>query len=132
MFFKNVKLMFWGYVVVCATYLRNSIPSHAIEDKNPREIWFVHLPWVRNLKVFGSNCYALIPMEQRNKIGARSRRCIFLGYSETSKAYHIYDEVSKKFIVSKDVIFLETNKNDKSIERKLDRLEKFSHLNTYY
>ena len=28
--------------------------------------------------------------------------------------------------------FLETNKNDKFIERKLDRLEKFSHLKTYY
>ena len=27
MFFKNVKLMFWGDVVVCATYLRNRSPS---------------------------------------------------------------------------------------------------------
>ena len=28
MFFKNVKLMFWGYGVVCETYLRNR--SHPI------------------------------------------------------------------------------------------------------
>jgi len=27
MFFKNVKLMFWGDAVVCATYLRNRNPS---------------------------------------------------------------------------------------------------------
>ena len=40
MFFKNVKLMFWGDAIVCATYLRNRSPSHAIEDKTPHEMWF--------------------------------------------------------------------------------------------
>ena len=86
------------------------------------------------LKVFGSTCYPLIPIpkEQRNKIGARSRKCIFLGYSDTSKEYRHYDEVNKKFVFSRDAIFIKTNKNDKSIERKLDCLEKFSHLKTYY
>ena len=117
MFFKNVKLMFWGDAVVCAAYLRNRSPSHAIEDKTPHEMWFGQLPLVRHLKVFGSTYHALIPKEQINKLGARRRRCILLGYSRTSSAYRLYDEVNKKFVVSRDVIFLETNKNDKSIER---------------
>ena len=135
MFFKNEKLMFWCDAVVCATYLRNRIPSHAIEYKTPHEIWFSPLPLIRNLRVFGSTCYALIPKEKRNKLGARSRKCIFLGYSDTSKAYRLYDEINKKFVISKEIyyfIFLETNKNDKSIDRQLDCLEKFSHLTTYY
>ena len=63
MFSNNVKLMFWGDIVVCAAYLRNIIPSHAIEDKTPHELWFGHLPYLRNLKVFSSTCYALIPKE---------------------------------------------------------------------
>ena len=130
MFFKNVKLMFWGDAVVCATYLRNRSPSHVIEHKTPHEMWFGHLPSVRRLRIFGSTCYALIPKEQSNKLGARSRRCIFSGYSDTSKEYGLYDEVNKKFVVSRGVIFLETNKNDKSIKRQLDRLERFSHLKT--
>ena len=87
MFFKNVKLIFWGDVVVCATYLRNRSSSHAIEDKTPHEMWFGHLPSVRHLRVFGSPHDALIPKEQRNILGSRSRRCIFLGYSHTSKEY---------------------------------------------
>ena len=95
-------------------------------------MWFGHIPSDRHLKVFGSTCYAFIPKEKRNKLGARSGRCIFLGYPDTSKAYRLYDEVNKKFLVSRDVIFLETKKSDKSIERQLDHLEKFSHLNTYY
>ena len=112
MFFKNVKLMFWGDPVKCATYLRNRSPSNALDNKNPHEMWFVHLLSVRHLSVFGSTCYALIPKEKRNKLGAQSRKCIFLGYEEYSKEYHLYDEVNKKFVISRDVIFLETNQND--------------------
>ena len=64
MFFKNEKLMFWCDAVVSATYLRNRIPSHAIEYKTPHEMWFGHLALVRHLNVFGSTCYALY---QRSK-----------------------------------------------------------------
>ena len=125
-----MKLLCWGDVVVCVSYLRNRIPSHAIEDKTPHEMWFGHLPSIKHLRFFGSTCYALIPKEQRNKLGARSRKCIFLGYSDTSKAYRLYDEVKKKFVDSRDVVFLETNKYDESIDKQLDCLENFSHLKT--
>ena len=72
MFFKNVKLMFWGDTIVCATYLRKRSPSHVIEDKTPHEMWFGNFPSVRDLIFFGSTCYSLIPKELRNKFGARS------------------------------------------------------------
>ena len=35
MFFKNVKPMSWSDAVVCATYLSDRSPSHALEDKTP-------------------------------------------------------------------------------------------------
>jgi hypothetical protein len=82
--------------------------------------------------VFGSTCYALIPKEQRNKLGERSQKCIFLGYSNSTKAYCLYDEVNKKSILSRDVIFLESTKNDKTIERQLDHIDRFTHVNTYH
>ena len=87
MFFKNVELMFCGDAIVCAcaTYLRKRIPSHSFDGKTPHEMCFGHLPSVRHLRFFGSPYYALIPKEQRNKLGARSRRCIFLGYSSLSR-----------------------------------------------
>ena len=69
-FFKNVKLMFWGDAVKCAAYLRNRSPSNSVNDKTPHEMWFGHLPLIRHLRVLGSTCYALIPKEQRNKLGA--------------------------------------------------------------
>ena len=55
----------------------------------------------------------------------------FPGVKEYSKAYRLYDEVNKKFVISRDIIFLKTNKNDQSIERQLDHLEKYPHPKTY-
>ena len=94
-------------------------------------MWYGHVPSVKHLRVFGSTCYALIPKVHRNKLGARSRKCIFLGYSNTSKAYRLYDEVNEKFVVSKDVIFLESSKANNVVERQLDRLDRFANAKSF-
>jgi len=94
-------------------------------------MWYGHIPSVKHLRVFGSTCYALIPKVHKNKLGARSHKCIFLGYSNTSKAYRLYDEVNKKFVVSRDVIFLESSKIDNVVERKLDRLDRFTNAKSF-
>jgi hypothetical protein len=72
MFFKNVKLMFWVVVVLCAIYVKNKCPSHALENKAPYEMWYGCIPSVRHLRVFGSTCYASIPKEKRSNLDARS------------------------------------------------------------
>jgi hypothetical protein len=45
---------------------------------------------------------------------------------------HPYDETNKKFILSIDVIFLESYKKDKYVERKLDHMDRFTRLKTYH
>ena len=47
--------------------------------------------------------------------------------THTSKEYHLYDKVNKKFIISRDVIFLESSKIDNVVEWQLDRLDIFEH-----
>ena len=97
---SHVKFIrFWADVVLCVVYIKNRRPYHATKNKTPYEMWYGHIPSVRHLRVFGSTCYALILKEQRNKLGARSHKCIFLGYSNTSKAYCLYCEENKKFII---------------------------------
>lgn len=93
LFFKNVKIMFCADAVLCAAYIKNRCPSNAIRNKTPYEMWYGHVPSVKHFRVFGSTYYALIPKVHRNKLGARIHKCIFLGYSNTSKAYRLYDEV---------------------------------------
>jgi hypothetical protein len=55
-----------------------------------------------------------------------------LGYSNTIKGYCIYDETNKKFIPSRDVIFLESTKKYEIIQRHLDHLDKFTRVKTYH
>jgi hypothetical protein len=55
-----------------------------------------------------------------------------LGYSNTTKGYYLYDEINKKFIISTYVIFLESFKKDKIVDRQLDHLDKFTRVKTYH
>jgi hypothetical protein len=87
--------MFWADAVLCAVYATNMIPSHALGKNTPYEMWYGCLLSVRHLRVFGSTCYALIPKEKIKKLDERSQKCIFLGYSNTTKAYRLYNEVKK-------------------------------------
>jgi hypothetical protein len=63
---------------------------------------------------------------------ARSRKCIFLGYSNTSKAYRLYDETNKKFIVCRDVIFLEFEKDALIVDKQLAHLDRFHSTKFYH
>ena len=43
-------------------------------------------------------------------------KCIFIGYNSESKAYRLYDPITKKIIISRDVEFLENQSLDGSID----------------
>lgn len=76
--------------------------------------------------VFGSSCYAFIPKQQIKNSMQGVTNVSSLG-THTSKAYNIYDEVNKKFIISSDVIFLESSKIDNVVEWQLNHLNRFKH-----
>jgi hypothetical protein len=44
---------------------------------------------------------------KRIKLDDHREKCIFIGYSETSKAYKVYNPVTNKVVISRDVIFSE-------------------------
>ena len=119
----------WGEVVLCVVYIKNRSPSASLHNKTPYEMWHGHLPTVKHFKIFGSTCYALILEQQRNKLEARSIKCIILEYYKTSKVYRLYDEANIKFIVSRDVIFLEFEKDALTNDKQLAHLDRFHSKN---
>ena len=56
----------------------------------------------------------------------------FLGYSNTSKAYGLYDEDNMKFIISRDVIFLEFEKDALTIDKQHAHLDRFHSKKIYH
>jgi hypothetical protein len=59
------------------------------------------------MKVFGCICYAHVPDEKRTKLDARATKCLFLGYSSSSKAYIVQELGSGRTYTSRDVTFFE-------------------------
>lgn len=61
------------------------------------------------MRIFGSLYYpCLIPLG-RTKLDFKSTRCVFIGYSSRHKGYQRYDLSTGKVIISRHVVFDETN-----------------------
>ncbi|GAU44223.1 hypothetical protein TSUD_399870 [Trifolium subterraneum] len=106
---KNVPKRFWPEAVVWATYVINRSPTLSVNDMTPEEAWSSTKPLVSHFKVFGCIGYVHIPDTQRKKLDPKGIKCVLLGVSEESKAYKLYDPLQKKIIISKDVVFDESN-----------------------
>ena len=46
-------------------------------------------------------------MTSEKKLDKKSEPCVFTGYSEQHKAYMLYNPVTKKVVVSRDVKFID-------------------------
>jgi hypothetical protein len=68
-------------------------------------------------RIFGCVAYAHVPEEMRRKLDDRSERCIFVGYSEESRAYRLYNPITKKYVINRDVQFKEEEAWDGSIDK---------------
>jgi hypothetical protein len=71
---------------------------------------------VEYLRIFGFPVYIHIPKDKRNKLEPSGKKGIFVGYSESSKAYIIYILKQHKVEVNRDVTFNENMAFKKSIE----------------
>lgn len=102
---KGLPKSFWAEAVACAVYLLNRSPTKSVKNVTPQDAWSGHKPSIKHLKVFGCIAYAQIPKEKRKKLDDRGEKCIFIGYSENSKAYKLFNPITNKVIISRDVIF---------------------------
>ena len=64
--------------------------------------------------IFGYPVYINIPKEKMTKLDPSGRKGIFVGYSDTLKAYRIYFPKFKKIDISRDVTFDEDSTYSRS------------------
>lgn len=103
---------YWAESVSTAVYLRNRCPTEAVKDKTPYEAWYGKKPKVDHLRVFGCDAYTHVPKDERGKFDSKAKKCVHLGYGETTKGYRLFDPSKDKVIYSRDVRFNETMKTD--------------------
>eukprot|EP00253_Pinus_taeda_P008999 PITA_08999 len=117
---KHLPNDYWAEAVNCAAYILNRCPIKAVMNKVPEEAWSGRKQGVTHMKVFGFVAYAHIPDQLRRKLDNKGEKCIFIGYSEESKAYRLYIPSTKKFFVRRDVQFIEQESWDGSIEKTMN------------
>nr|KYP70533.1 Retrovirus-related Pol polyprotein from transposon TNT 1-94 [Cajanus cajan] len=113
---KNLPKEFWAEAASTTTFLHNRLPTKALNDQTPFEVWHGYKPSMKFLKIFGCLCFTHVPQSKRDKLDKRASQGIFIGYSTVSKAYKIFQPQTGKIIISRDVHFLEDeewNWNDK-------------------
>ena len=123
---SRLSLQFWQEAVATACYLQNRSPHKVLGLETPYSLWFKHKPHLGHLRVFGSIAYSHIPTEKRQKLDPHTRKCIFMGYGESSgmKAYKLFDPITKKFFFSRSVIFDEPSLFEKQKHDEVHNFQK--------
>ncbi|BBH00217.1 multidrug resistance-associated protein 9 [Prunus dulcis] len=102
---KDLPYYLWAEAVHTAVYILNRCPTKALKHKTPFEAYSTRKPGVAHFKVFGSVCFVHKPAEGRQKLDAKSTKGVFVGYATCEKGYRVFDPVTRKLLLSRDVIF---------------------------
>jgi hypothetical protein len=89
----------WGEFLCATVYVRNRSVS-SISDVPQYEKLFNKRPSVAHLRILGCRTYAHVP--------DAVRKCWFVGYCDNIKGWRLWDPVTRKIIISRDVFFDET------------------------
>ncbi|KAK2456670.1 cysteine-rich RECEPTOR kinase [Trifolium repens] len=82
---------FWAEAVNIACYIQNRIYIRPILNKTTYELFKGRKPNISYFHQFGCTCYILNNKAYKRKFDAKACKGIFIGYSERSKAYRVYN-----------------------------------------
>ncbi|GJW40159.1 retrovirus-related pol polyprotein from transposon TNT 1-94 [Tanacetum coccineum] len=104
--FSRLPEFLWAEAVATACFTQNRSIIHTRHNKTPYELLHGRKPNVEYFHVFGSLCYPtnmtrmiLGKMKPKADIG------VFIGYSETSRGFQIYNQRTKKIMETIHVKF---------------------------
>ena len=95
----------WAEAVHTAVHLLNRCPTKALDNITPFEAYSGRKPCIAHLRIFGALCYGHVPKELKHKLESKSVKGIFVGYATYEKGYRVFDPVTKKLILSIDIVF---------------------------
>ena len=87
---QGLPMHLWAEAARTAMYVQNISPHRVLGNKTPEEMFVGEKPEVSHLKIFGCPVYVHVPREKRSNLEPSGKKGIFVGYSESSKAYRVY------------------------------------------
>jgi hypothetical protein len=105
---KGLPGEFWAEAVATTVYVLNRSPTKGVAGRTPYEVWHGKKPAVNHLRTFGCVAYVKNTTPNLKKLDDRNRPMIFVGYEQGTIGYRVYDPVSRRVRVSRDVVFDES------------------------
>jgi transposase InsO family protein len=90
-YYKGISTMWWVEAVSKLVYLINRSTTSVQSSMNLYNLAFKDKPRMDHSRVFGSVGYAHVDKAKRIKLEPKGFKCMFLGYTENSKGYRVYD-----------------------------------------
>lgn len=100
----NMPLYLWAECVNTSVFVLNRTGTSTVLNKSPCDLWYNKQMDFDYFKVFGSVVYVHIPKQKRQKFDKKAEKCLFVGYSETTKGFRVYNPNKKTVTVQRDVI----------------------------
>ena len=97
---QDLPMHLWEEDYRTTVYLHNCTLHRVLKNKTHQEFFSRKKLEVSHLRIFGCSVYIHIPKAKRTKLDPSGTKGIFVGYSESSKAYIIYFLGFKKIDIS--------------------------------
>ncbi|GJU16698.1 putative ribonuclease H-like domain-containing protein [Tanacetum coccineum] len=106
---------FWAEAVSTACYIFNRVRVTKPQNKTPYELLFGHKLIISYIRPFGCHVTILDTLSVLGKFDGKCDEGFLVGYSLNSKAFRVYNLVTKKVEVNLHVKFLEEKPNVKGV-----------------
>lgn len=115
MFANNVPKFFWSDSIITTCHLINLLPTRVLNYQIPSQFFLQCYPQKRSisllpLKAFGCKSFVHVHVNDHNrtKLDPRPLPCIFLAYSASQNRYCCYSLEKRKYFVTMDITFFES------------------------
>ncbi|GJS20988.1 putative ribonuclease H-like domain-containing protein [Tanacetum coccineum] len=103
--FSKAPEFLWAEVITTACFTQNRSIVHTRHNKTPYELIRGRKPNIQYFHVFGSLCCPINDRDDLGKMKPKADICIFIGYSESSRGFCIYNRRYKKIMETIHVKF---------------------------
>ncbi|GJY00182.1 ribonuclease H-like domain-containing protein [Tanacetum coccineum] len=110
-----LPITFWAEAVSTTCYVLNRVRVNKPQNKTPYELLFGQKPIISYIRPFGCHVTILDTLSVLGKFDGKSDEGFLVGYSLNSKAYRVYNLVTKRVEVNLHVNFLEDKPNVKGV-----------------
>ena len=105
LFSARLSHLLWPSAVAHANLLRNRLPVRGLGKYTPYELFFGERPRVDQLRVFGCDCYKLLPTYPKLPGQQARKRLIYCGETADRIGFRVFDPITYKFSTEFDLVF---------------------------